>query len=253
MEPCDFFPLLPMMAPAISSLALCIKCRGLPQLTANSPRHISHLSSYKKDISLFQEPTTMATKTASFKVGSEVFKTSYTVFGDLKSGTRPVVVLNGGPGISHWYMLPHAELYQKRGVDVSSCSTTSSAVATRRVCATSPLTSSRRASSSPSWTTSCDTSASRTISICSDHPRVSRSRPSISRCTTPRDSNTSCSLASQPRTSSGGRRAQWPKDFQDMLDRDEMDGTTDAPEYQEGLVQFYRKHILNLEVWRSSR
>lgn len=27
-----------------------------------------------------------------------------------------------------------------------------------------------------------------------------------------------------------------------MLDRHEMDGTTDAPEYQEGLVQFYRKH-----------
>jgi len=27
-----------------------------------------------------------------------------------------------------------------------------------------------------------------------------------------------------------------------------MDGTTDAPEYQEGLVHFYRKHILNLEV-----
>jgi hypothetical protein len=34
-----------------------------------------------------------------------------------------------------------------------------------------------------------------------------------------------------------------------MLDRHEMDGTTDAPEYQEGLMQFYRKHALKLEVW----
>src|SRR5712691_10488698 len=57
----------------------------------------------------------MTTNTATFKVGSETFKTSYTIFGDLKPGTRPLVVLNGGPGISHWYMLPHAELYQKRG------------------------------------------------------------------------------------------------------------------------------------------
>jgi hypothetical protein len=44
----------------------------------------------------------MATKITSFKVGSEVFNTSYTVFGDLKSGRRSLVVLNGGLGISHW-------------------------------------------------------------------------------------------------------------------------------------------------------
>jgi hypothetical protein len=34
-----------------------------------------------------------------------------------------------------------------------------------------------------------------------------------------------------------------------MLGRHEMNGTTDTPEYQEVLIQFYRKHILNLEVW----
>jgi len=34
-----------------------------------------------------------------------------------------------------------------------------------------------------------------------------------------------------------------------MLSGHEKDGTTDAPEYQEGLMQFYKKHILNLEVW----
>jgi hypothetical protein len=45
-----------------------------------------------------------------------------------------------------------------------------------------------------------------------------------------------------------GLRARRPRDFQDMLSRHETDGTTDAPEYQEDLVQFYRKHILNLEV-----
>jgi pimeloyl-ACP methyl ester carboxylesterase len=68
----------------------------------------------------YQEPTTMATKTASFKAGSEVFKTSYTVFGDLKSG------------ISHWYMLPHAaELYRKCGPPVALCDQLDSGDSTR--------------------------------------------------------------------------------------------------------------------------
>jgi len=46
-----------------------------------------------------------------------------------------------------------------------------------------------------------------------------------------------------------GLRAQYPQDFQDMLSRHEKDGTTDAAEYQAGVTQFYRKHILNLEEW----
>jgi proline-specific peptidase len=44
-------------------------------------------------------------------------------------------------------------------------------------------------------------------------------------------------------------RKQYPQDYQDMMNRHEREGTTDAQEYQEGLMQFYRKHILNLEVW----
>jgi len=64
--------------------------------------------------------TSKARRNDHFKVGSETFKTSYTIFGDLKSGTRPLVtvVLNGGPGISHSYMLPHANLYRQRGEPV---------------------------------------------------------------------------------------------------------------------------------------
>ena len=34
-----------------------------------------------------------------------------------------------------------------------------------------------------------------------------------------------------------------------MLNRHEREGTTDAQEYQEGLMQFSRIHILNLGVW----
>ena len=34
-----------------------------------------------------------------------------------------------------------------------------------------------------------------------------------------------------------------------MMNRHEREGTTDAKEYQDGLMLFYTKHILNLEVW----
>ncbi|KII84119.1 hypothetical protein PLICRDRAFT_168214 [Plicaturopsis crispa FD-325 SS-3] len=48
-----------------------------------------------------------------FRVGDETFKTWYKVVGDLKACARPLVVLHGGPGISHEYMLPHADLVHK--------------------------------------------------------------------------------------------------------------------------------------------
>jgi hypothetical protein len=77
-----------------------------------------------------------------------------------------------------------------------------------------------------------------------------RSQSSISRRTSPAGLK-HLVLTSGPtsyplwREALAGLRVRWPSDFQDMLGRHEMDGT---PEYQEDLVQFYRKHILNLEV-----
>ena len=34
-----------------------------------------------------------------------------------------------------------------------------------------------------------------------------------------------------------------------MMNHQKREGTTDVQEYQEGLMQLYRKHILNLEMW----
>ncbi len=33
-------------------------------------------------------------------------KTWYTIFGDLKSGVRPLICFHGGPGVPHNYLLP---------------------------------------------------------------------------------------------------------------------------------------------------
>ncbi len=41
----------------------------------------------------------------------ETYQTYYKVFGDMKNRSRtPVVVLHGGPGLSHDYVLPHVDL-----------------------------------------------------------------------------------------------------------------------------------------------
>ena len=60
----------------------------------------------------------MTSNSVTFRVGQETFQTSYRIFGDLKAGTRPLVVLNGGPGIPHWYLLPHADLHKTHGQPV---------------------------------------------------------------------------------------------------------------------------------------
>ena len=53
-----------------------------------------------------------------FHYGGETYQTWYKVVGDLKSGVRPAVVLHGGPGISHHYVLPFTGLYTRYGIPV---------------------------------------------------------------------------------------------------------------------------------------
>lgn len=49
--------------------------------------------------------------TIDFPYNGETFQTFYKVFGDLKETTRtPLVVLHGGPGLSHDYLLPISDL-----------------------------------------------------------------------------------------------------------------------------------------------
>ena len=63
-------------------------------------------------------PTEGSTSEVEFAYHGESFKTSYTVFGDLASGTTPLVALHGGPGIPHQYLLPHTRLVTERAIPV---------------------------------------------------------------------------------------------------------------------------------------
>ena len=45
-------------------------------------------------------------------------KTWYTVFGDLKSGVRPLLCLQGGPGLPHNYLRPIRHIATSHGIPV---------------------------------------------------------------------------------------------------------------------------------------
>jgi L-proline amide hydrolase len=50
---------------------------------------------------------------------SKPCRTSYTIFGDLKSGVRPLICLHGGPGVPHNYLLPIKQIAAIHGKKTS--------------------------------------------------------------------------------------------------------------------------------------
>jgi proline-specific peptidase len=199
----------------------------------------------------------MTTNWAPFKVGPETFKTSYTIFGDLKPNTRPLVVLNGGPGIPHSYMLPHANLSRTRG-DAQPV-----VFYDQLGCGDSTRLRDKPASTSfiitPALFVAELDNLLRHLRITHDFDLLGQSwgvTLAIEYIAAHRPAGLkhlvlTSGPASYPlwREALARLRAGWPRDVQDVLRRHERDGTTDAPEYQGALMQFYRKHILNLEVW----
>jgi proline-specific peptidase len=206
----------------------------------------------------------MTTNSAPFKVGAEIFKTSYTIFGDLKSGARPLVVLNGGPGIPHSYMLPHANLYKTRGQPVVFYDQLGCGDSTRlrdkhtlgAVDGTPPGTGIDIA---PALFVAELDNLLRHLGIAHDFDLLGQSwgvTLAIEYIATHRPAGLkhlvlTSGAASYTlwREALARLRTRWPRDFQDVLCRHERDGTTDTPEYQEALMQFYKKHVLNIVVW----
>lgn len=47
-------------------------------------------------------------------------------------------------------------------------------------------------------------------------------------------------------------RRQLPRDVQDVLKRHEDDGTTDSPEYEEAVMEFYERRLCRVRPTRGS-
>ncbi len=194
----------------------------------------------------------MTSKSVTFRVGSETFQTSYTIFGDLKSGTRPLVVLNGGPGLSHWYMLPHADLHKTHGRPVILYDQLGTGESTR-------LHDKHAGFFTPALFVAELDNLIQHLQIGRDFDLLGQSwgvTLAIEYIAAHQPQGLKHLVltsggASYPlwRAALADLRKQWPQDYQDMMNRHEREGTIDAQEYQEGLMRFYRKHILNLEVW----
>ncbi|KAJ8495038.1 hypothetical protein ONZ45_g13027 [Pleurotus djamor] len=55
--------------------------------------------------------------TIAYQVDGEEFQTAYEIHGDLRT-KRPLVVLHGGPGVPHNYLLAHHDIYTTYGIPV---------------------------------------------------------------------------------------------------------------------------------------
>jgi pimeloyl-ACP methyl ester carboxylesterase len=53
-----------------------------------------------------------------FRYGDETYETYYKVVGDLASGRTPLVIVHGGPAISHEYLVPCADLAASYSIPV---------------------------------------------------------------------------------------------------------------------------------------
>jgi proline-specific peptidase len=172
--------------------------------------------------------------------------------GDLNSGTRPLVVLNGGPGISHNYMLPHANLHKTHGRPVILYDQLGSGAST---C----LRDKPAGFFTPALFVAELHNLIQHLRIGSDFDLLGQSwgvTLAIEYIAAHRPQGLkhlilTSGTASYPlwRATLADLRGRWPRDYQDIMDRHEREGTIDAQEYQEGHMRFYRKHILNFAVW----
>jgi proline-specific peptidase len=196
---------------------------------------------------------TESTGFIDFKVDGESFKTFYKTFGDIKaSSRRPLVLLHGGPGISHHYMLPHFELYERYGFPLIIYDQIGIGESTHLP------------NKPPSfWTLDLFMDELENVltqlGVRSDFDLLGHSwggmlASEFASKRAPAGLNRlviASSLASMELWTESARSLlkQLPKELQDMLAKHEAEGTTDSPEYQEGMQVFYKKFICTTEPW----
>ncbi|KAJ7727389.1 proline-specific peptidase [Mycena metata] len=187
----------------------------------------------------------------AYRVGGEEFSTAYRVFGDLKSGARPLIALHGGPGVPPHYLLPLSELTVARGVPVIIYDQLGCGLSTHLPDKPKEF-----------WTvelfmgeldnvlahfgiTDFDLYGHSWGGMLAANYAISRAPTSL------RHLIISNSPASMALWEEGNATllAAFPKDFQEMLKKHEDAGTTDSEEYQKGIQQFYDKHLCTVQPW----
>ncbi|KAI9461090.1 proline-specific peptidase [Boletus coccyginus] len=187
-----------------------------------------------------------------FRVGSETYQTWYKVFGDLKSGVRPVVVLHGGPGISHHYVLPFRELHTRFNIPVIFYDQIG-------------IGESSHPKDVPKefWTVDLfmdeldnvlehfgimanfDLVGHSWGGMLAAHYVSYRHPPGLQRLVLASAAPSMALWVESTRQ----LLKQLPTDVREAIEKHEREGTTDAKEYQDGMNIFYAKHVCKLTPW----
>jgi proline-specific peptidase len=187
-----------------------------------------------------------------FYYKGETYRTWYKIFGDLKSGKRPLVVLHGGPGISHEYVLPHAELFDTYGIPVVFYDQVGIGRSTHL-----------RSKGPEFWTIEFFMDELNNVlthlGISDNYDLLGHSWGGFLAATyagrLPHEglkhlilTNTGASMKLWA-VGTNNLLEQFPEETREMLKKHERDGTTDSKEYQEGIQIFYSKHVCKLQPW----
>lgn len=195
---------------------------------------------------------TETTGTVDYIVGSETFQTWYRIVGTLSSGRRPVVVLHGGPGISHHYISPLEHLNSTIGVPVILYDQVG-------------IGKSSSLSGKPAEFFTVDLFIGELMNLLeklgiageydlyghswggmlastfvSQHPHAGLNRLILS--------STPASVALWEEGTSALLKTL-PEDVQETIKKHEAAGTTDSKEYQEATQVFYAKYVCTLSPW----
>lgn len=195
---------------------------------------------------------TVTTGEVDFVYNGESFKTWYKVFGDLHSGATPLVVLHGGPGVPHNYVLPHARLAAERGIPVVFYDQVGCGQSTHRTDKPAAFWA------IPLFVAELDNLLS-ALGIAGGFDLLGHSWGGIlaaefAATTQPRGLRRlilADSLASMAlwEVSVGKLLGRMPQGVQEVIKRHEAAGTTDSVEYQEAMQAFYREYVCRLDPW----
>ncbi len=186
---------------------------------------------------------------APFETGGETFRTWYRVDGDLDAPAAPLVVLHGGPGAAHDYLLSLTDLAADRAVVLYDQlgNGRSTHLAER---------------GADFWTVELFVrelhNLVETLGIAGRHHVLGQSwggflaqEYALTQPPGLRSVVLADTAASFPDfvAEANRLRADLPPDVEATLRRHEAAGTTDDPEYEAACMVFYRRHVCRLDPW----
>ncbi|KAG8216355.1 proline-specific peptidase [Butyriboletus roseoflavus] len=190
--------------------------------------------------------------TIDFKVGDETYKTWYKVVGDLKPGVTPLVLLHGGPGMSHHYLISHTEIYTTHGIPVIFYDQIGIGASTHLPHRPKEF-----------WTVELFMDELDNLlaklgieskfdllgqswggMLAADY--VSTRHPNGLRRLIIANAPPSEALWEESMLQ---HLSKFPQDFQDLVRKHEREGTTSSKEYQDALQVFYSKHTCQVVPW----